>query len=140
MRRRNLIVLAFVFASGFWAGLDWAAADEAPADRVVVMYFHRTQRCPTCQTMGAYSEEAVKDGFADAVKAGKVSFHFINFQDEANAEFTKSYEIEGPALIVTKVRGGKVDEFKNLKDIWTKVRDKAAFLKYVRDAIAGYQK
>jgi len=61
-----------------------AKAPVVPADRVVVMYFHRTQRCPTCRKMGGYSEEAVKTGFAKLMKQGKVEFHFINFQDEKN--------------------------------------------------------
>ena len=41
-----------------------AVAADAPADRVVVMYFHRVPGCATCQKMAAYSEEAVKKGFA----------------------------------------------------------------------------
>ena len=72
------------------------------------MYFHRTQRCPTCLKMGSYSEEAVKTGFADEIKKGQVAFHFIDFQDEKNARYTKGYEISGPALIVAKISDNKV--------------------------------
>ena len=73
-----------------------------PADRVVVMYFHRTQRCPTCLRMGSYSEEAVKKGFAKQIKDGTVEFHYIDFQDEKNAALTKGYKVGGPTLIVAK--------------------------------------
>lgn len=117
-----------------------AAAADAPGDRVVVMYFHRTQRCPTCLKMGGYSEEAVKTGFAKQVKAGTVEFHYIDFQDKKNAALTKGYGITGPSLIVAKVAGNKVKEFKNLADIWTHVGDKPAFLKYVGDNVAAYLK
>ena len=59
---------------------DPAKADKpaaTPADRVVVMYFHRTQRCPTCQRMGSYSEEAVVKGVcqADQGRHGRVPLH-----------------------------------------------------------------
>lgn len=116
------------------------AAEEAPTDRVVVMYFHRTQRCPTCLKMGGYSEEAVKKGFADEIKAGKVSFHFIDFQDEKNQKFTQGYKVEGPTLIVAQVSGGKVKRYKRLDEIWMKVRDKADFLDYVRNEVKEYLK
>lgn len=79
-----------------------------PADRVVVMYFHRTQRCPTCLRMGSYSEEAVKTGFAREIKAREVEFHYVDFQDERNAALTKGYKVGGPTLIVVKVVKNKV--------------------------------
>ena len=117
-----------------------ASAADAPKDRVVVMYFHRTQRCPTCLKMGSYTEEAVKKGFAKEIKTGTVSLHFIDFQDEKNAAFTKAYGISGPTLIVAKARGEKVAEYKNLKEMWTKVRDKDSFVEYVQTNVKSYTK
>lgn len=112
----------------------------APADRVVVMYFHRTQRCPTCLRMGSYSEEAVVKGFAKEIKNRTVEFHYVDFQDEKNAALTKGYKVGGPTLIVAQVVGNKVKTYKNLTEIWAKNRDKDVFLKYVRDNVAAYQK
>lgn len=112
----------------------------APADRVVVMYFHRTQRCPTCLKMGSYSEEAVVKGFPREIKEGTVAFHYVDFQDEKNAALTKGYKVGGPTLIVAHIVGNKVKEAENLTEIWTKNRDKDVFLKYVRDNVAAYQK
>lgn len=112
----------------------------APADRVVVMYFHRTQRCPTCLRMGGYSEEAVVKGFPQQIKDRTVEFRYIDFQDEKNAALTKGYKIGGPSLIVVKIVKNKAVKVKNLKEIWTKNRDKDVFLKYVRDNVAAYQK
>jgi thiol-disulfide isomerase/thioredoxin len=111
-----------------------------PADRVVVMYFHRTQRCPTCRRMGAYSEEAVKKGFAKDVKKGVVEFHYIDFQDEKNAAYAKGYKVTGPTLVVAQIVGNKVKGYKNLEEIWEKNGDKDEFLKYVRDNVVAYQK
>lgn len=118
----------------------WVSAADAPKDRVVVMYFHRTQRCPTCLKMGSYSEEAVKTGFANQVGEGKVAFHYIDFQDQRNAAFTDGYGVTGPTLIVAKVSGDKVAEYKNLKEIWAKVRDKGTFVEYVAGNVRDYLK
>jgi hypothetical protein len=111
-----------------------------PADRVVVMYFHRTQRCPTCLKMGGYSEEAVQTGFAKQIKEGKVEFHYIDFQDKKNEALTKGYQVSGPTLIVAKVLDSKVTDRKNLKEMWTKVRDKAEFTEYVQNNVKDYLK
>lgn len=136
MKRCAIAVLLVVCAAAAYASTALAA--DRPADRVVAMYFHRTQRCPTCLKMGSYSEEAVKKGFAEQVKKGSVEFHYVDFQDEKNAALTKGYKISGPALIVANVKEGKVADFKDLKDIWTKVREKDEFLKYVRENVEAY--
>jgi hypothetical protein len=121
---------------------ELAAAADAPKtppkDRVVAMYFHRTQRCPTCRRMGSYAEEAIKAGFAQQLKDRTVEFHYIDFQNKKNAAYTKAYKVTGPALIVAKVKDSKVAEFKDLKDIWSNVNDKKAFMKYVQDQIKAY--
>lgn len=116
-------------------------AADAPKDRVVVMYFHRTERCPTCRTMGSYSEEAVTTAFAEEIKKGQVAFHFIDFEAEKNARYAKAYDISGPALIVAKIADNKVASYQDLNDIWLKVRDKPAFLRYVQENVkAGLAK
>ena len=74
--------------------------------------------------MGSYSEEAIKTGLAKQVKEGTVEFHYVDFQDKKNAALAKGYKISAPALVVAKVKENKVIEYKDLKDIWTKVGEK----------------
>ena len=135
-----VVVLMSLHSVPAAAAEEKAGMKKPPADRVVAMYFHRTQRCPTCLKMGSYSEEAVKKGLPKQVKEGSVEFHYVDFQDKKNAALTKGYKISGPALVVAKVRENKVKEYKNLKDIWTKVREKPAFIKYVRENVEAYLK
>lgn len=116
------------------------AKTDTPANRVVVMYFHRVPGCPTCQKMRGYTQEAVKGAFAKEIKDGKVELHYINFEDQKNATLTKGYKVSGPSLIVARVAGNKVAEYKSLTEMWSKVGDKDEFLKYVRDNVTAYQK
>ena len=117
-----------------------ATAADAPKDRVVVMYFHRTERCPTCKKMGSYAEETVKSEFKKQLKEGSVEFHFIDFELKKNERISKGYRVEEPALIVSKIKDNKVAKFTNLEDIWGKVGEKPAFMKYVRDSVATHSK
>ncbi|MCL4204572.1 MAG: hypothetical protein KJ000_18960 [Pirellulaceae bacterium] len=111
---------------------------EPPVDRVLVMYFHRTERCPTCRRMGDYSMEAVKSGFAEQVQAGTVAFHFVDFENPRNAALAKGYKIEGPTLIVAKIHDNKVTAYGNLDEIWTTVADKPAFFRYVQNNVTAF--
>jgi hypothetical protein len=142
MNRLFIAVFAVVSVAANFTPTALAAEQPAkrPADRVVAMYFHRTQRCPTCLKMGSYSEEAIKKGFTKQVKEGSVEFHYVDFQDKKNAALAKAYKVSGPALVVAKVKENKVKEYKDLKDIWTKVREKPEFLKYVRENVEAYLK
>ena len=139
MRRIVTVVFAVVTA-GFLASMyaGRASAADVPVDRVMALYFHRTQRCPTCLKMGSYSEEAVKTGFPRQLQAGTLGFYYVDFQDPRNAALTKGYGVTGPTLIVARVANGKVVQVTNLKDIWAKAADKPAFIQYVQDNVAAF--
>jgi thiol-disulfide isomerase/thioredoxin len=139
MRRVVLAVVGIAVLLGFVLSQAAVAADP-PADRVVVMYFHRTNPCPTCQKMSSYTEEAVNAAFADQLKNGKVEYHYIDFQDEKNDALVKGYKVDRPTLIVAQVVGNKVQNQQNLKEMWTLVRDKDEFVDYVQKNVKGYLK
>ncbi len=135
--KRIAVSLLSVMTVGFFVTLTATTtqAADAPKDRVIAMYFHRTQRCPTCQKMGSYSEEAVKAAFAKELKTGQVAFYFIDFEDAKNARYSKAYDVSGPALIVAKIADNKVASYRNLEEIWSHVDDKAKFLSYVQENV-----
>jgi glutaredoxin len=119
-----------------------AAFAEQPADlpehRVVAMYFHRTQRCPTCRRISAYIDEAIKTGFAKELKQNTVSLHLIDYQNRKNAKYVKAYKIEAPTLVLADVHRGKVTTWRAMPKVWSFVAKKKDFLKYVQDGVHGY--
>jgi hypothetical protein len=82
----------------------------------------------------------VKQKFADQLKDGTIEFHFVDFEQKKNAKLVKGYKVADPALIISKIVGNKVKEFKDLEDIWTKVQKKPEFLEYVQKNVANYRK
>lgn len=130
---------------GSWQAAQQAVAAEtaaAPAakvpHRVVAIYFHRTQRCPTCKRISAYIEESVKSGFTKQIKDGQVSVHLIDFQNPKNQKYTRHYNISGPTLVLADVHDGKLSAWKPMPKVWSLVAKKAAFFKYVQDGVRGY--
>lgn len=109
-----------------------------PKHQVVARYFHRTQRCPTCQKISALIEEAVQAGFADDLKSGKVKLQMVDYQDARNQEVTATYKISDPMLVILDVRDGKVVEWKSAPKVWALFLKKDVFTKYVQDEMHAH--
>jgi hypothetical protein len=133
----SLLLLLVTLAAARPAPAQSGSA-PAPKHRVAAIYFHRTERCPTCQMIGTYIEESIKTGFAEQLKDKSVSVHLIDFQDKKNAKYTKSYKITGPTLVLVNVKKGKVAEWKPMPKVWSLVAKKPEFFKYVQDGVHEY--
>ncbi|QEG37071.1 nitrophenyl compound nitroreductase subunit ArsF family protein [Bythopirellula goksoeyrii] len=111
---------------------------KSPEHQVVAIYFHRTQRCPTCKRIGAMAEEAVTKGFEKEVENRTVEFHYIDFQDEKNAELAKKYGIETPTLVMINVFEGETVCLTSMPKVWQLVGKPDDFRAYVQDGVARY--
>jgi hypothetical protein len=115
-----------------------AADADLPAAGVVVTYFYGGKRCSTCVKIESYAEEAVAQGFPDAVADGTVHWRTVNTDEAANKHFVERYDLFAKELIVSRCAGGKEVDWDSLDEIWTRVGDKADFLAYVRGAVAEH--
>jgi len=110
----------------------------APSHQVIACYFHRTVRCPTCRTISAYIEEAVRSGFAAQLQDGSVKLAMVDFQDAKNQTYTRAYHITGPTLVLMDVKDGKVVAWKPAPKVWSLVARKDEFFKYVQGEVQSY--
>jgi len=115
------------------------AADQAqsnvPDRQIIVCYFHRTVRCPTCLKIGAAIEQVVQAKFAEQLRAGTVRLKFVDFQNPKNKKIAEAYHITGPTLVILDVHGGKVSSWKTAPKVWSLVGKWDAFYRYVEDEI-----
>jgi thiol-disulfide isomerase/thioredoxin len=133
----SLLLLLATLAAARPASAE-SGSVPAPKHRVAAVYFHRTERCPTCRMIGDYIEESIKTEFAEQLKDKSVSVHLIDYQDKKNAKYTKSYKITGPTLVLVNVEEGKVTEWKPMPKVWSLVAKKPEFFKYVQDGVHEY--
>ncbi|WP_145298815.1 nitrophenyl compound nitroreductase subunit ArsF family protein [Crateriforma conspicua] len=138
MGRNCWIICLLVISSWGTQNAMSQAPVKSPPDRVIAMYFHRTQRCPTCKMMGGYSEQAVTKGFAKQLADGSVEFRMIDYEKKENAALAQAYKVKGPALIVAQIRSDKVRQYKDLEKIWSLVREKDKFIAYVQSNVKEY--
>ncbi|MFH0968348.1 MAG: nitrophenyl compound nitroreductase subunit ArsF family protein [Methanobacteriota archaeon] len=69
-------------------------------EKVEIYYFHPTNGCRSCSTVGDFAEETVKTYFPNEIKSKKLVFNHINYQDSSNAELVKQYEVTGSSLMI----------------------------------------
>ncbi len=100
--------------------------------KVVAFYFHGNFRCRTCRTIEAYSEEAITKGFADEIGSGRLAWQAINVEEPENRHFVEDFKLFSKSLVLADYRDGKIVRHENLQQVWQLVRDKEAFVEYVR--------
>lgn len=138
------MLLVAVLAVGGVVSTGTPVAEEeqvkTPEHQVVAVYFHRTQRCPTCKRIGALAEEAVTKGFEKEAKSRAVEFHFVDFQDEKNAKLAREYGIDAPTLAIVNVFEGDTVCWTSMPKVWQLVGKPDEFRTYVHVGVARYLK
>jgi hypothetical protein len=121
---------------GFAISPGATATDAAtPQDGLVVYYFHSNTRCPTCQSIESQAKETVETDFASQLKSGAVIWKILNYEQPANADLAKKFEVQMPVVVLAKMKAGQLEKWKRLDQVWALVGDKPAFAKFVRDEI-----
>ncbi len=108
------------------------------ASKIVAYYFHRTKRCPTCMKLEQYSDEAIRQGFGDALKTGRLEWKSVNIDESTNQHFEEDYQLYSQSLVLVHIVDGKQKSWRNLEKIWELVGVKEAFMTYVREELTAY--
>ncbi len=105
-----------------------------PADRVDVVYFYRTPRCPRCIQAEESINYTVETYFVDELASGKVTFQVLNLQDEENAAIVNKYRAYTSSLFINTIRDG-TDHIEEVPYIWLLLGNDEAFTEAVRSKI-----
>lgn len=115
-------------------------AVKAMNTKVIAYYFHGTFRCTTCRTIERYSKEAIEKYFAKELKNGTLEFKPINVEEPENRHYILNYQLFTRSLVLVRYKDDKQEEWKNLTEIWSYVRNKEKFYQYVKDEIENFLK
>jgi hypothetical protein len=119
------------------------AKKESPAfeiKKLVVYYFHGSARCRTCTKFETLTKEVMDESFADEVKKGRVEFRAVNVDDKENEHYVRDYQLYSRSVVLSDTKDGKQVGWKNLEEIWNKVRDEEIYKNYIRDEVASVLK
>jgi len=118
-----------------------AAGPSSASDlrHVVIYYFHRTVRCPSCERIEEWTEAALRPSFAAALETGALEWRTVNLDEPANMHFERDYDLAMQSVVISEVRGGKEVRWKNLERVWDMLDDEPGFTRYVQDEIRIYE-
>jgi hypothetical protein len=123
-------------SGGMTATSDGAAESQTVSNALMVYYFHGNTRCPTCRAIESQSQATVQSDFAPQAKSGEVAWRILNYEQPAGAELAKKFGVAMPVVVLARMKGGRIEDWKRLDRVWALVGNKPAFAEYVRDEIA----
>jgi hypothetical protein len=112
---------------------EQASIRDAEADGVVAFYFHGNVRCATCRKIEAYTDEAIRAGFAEALENGTLTWSVVNVDEPDNKHFVEDFELVTRSVVLVEYSDGEVVRWRNLDKVWQLVRSKDGFVEYVQD-------
>lgn len=125
-----------------WAGLALAAppqpATATGTDQVVLYYFHRTLRCQTCRLIEDLAGFAVTQNLFKEIEAETLVWRPVNVDQPENAHFLADFKLETQALVLVAYQGGRLQDWRNLEEVWNLHGDPAAFDVYVLNAVKAF--
>lgn len=104
---------------------------DASESKIIVYYFHRTYRCPSCLQIEAWSFDAIQESFAQALEQGRIIWETIDVDKPENSHFIREYQVSTQSLIIVEMTGKKQKRYKNLEKVWEYLPDQQAFYEYV---------
>lgn len=123
---------------GGLAATPAAAAKSANIDNgLIVYYFHSNTRCPTCQAIESQSHDAVQADFAAPLGRGEIVWKTLNYEQPAAEALAKKFDVQMPVVVLARMKGGQLQEWKRLDQVWALVGKKADFAAYIREEVQG---
>jgi hypothetical protein len=125
-------LLALILVAAAMAALSLPVVRSSSTDGIELLYFHRTDRCQSCNNAEQYARDTLNTNFPDQLKSGTLSIQSIDYQkDRAMAE-KYGVNMQGLKLKITK--NGQ-ETVKDVSEIWAYVRDKNAYMSYLQDVL-----
>lgn len=112
-----------------------AEAGAELANGLVVYYFHSNTRCPTCEAIESQSHDVVHSSFAAPLKRGEMAWKVLNYEAPSGARLAGKFDVIMPVVVLARMHGGQIGDWKRLDEVWPLVGDKPAFAKFVRAEI-----
>jgi len=105
----------------------------AAGEEVVAYYMHPAIPCVTCNQIKAAARKVVHEGFAEALKAGRLRWQKVNFSEEE--ALAKRYNVASSVVVVVRRRDGADTGFERLDKVWPLADKPRELAAYIHDAV-----
>ncbi len=107
---------------------------------VLILQFHRTERCKFCNDMEAHTNEVLNLFFQDDLQNGKIVFRQINMELPRYEGLRKKYNLFTSTLVLIKLSEGKESRWKILTEAWHLTDKKQEFIQMFQGELIKFRK
>jgi hypothetical protein len=107
MKTISILFMIVMFGSMSAGHAQNKAKTATPAAKIEILYFHATNRCPTCLAVENNAKKTIDENFKTEVTNGTIKFVSLNIDDKANKPLVDKYEVAFSTLLIIKKTGGK---------------------------------
>ncbi|MDD5590682.1 MAG: nitrophenyl compound nitroreductase subunit ArsF family protein [Dehalococcoidales bacterium] len=104
------------------------------ANRVDLVYFHRTNRCYSCNWAEAETRYTLEAYFQEELNSGKITFESIDVQEGSNAAIIEKYGAYTSQLFINTVIDN-TDHIEHISEIWQLIGDEEGFILFMETRI-----
>ncbi len=104
------------------------------ANRVDLVYFHRTNRCYSCNLAEAATRYTLEAYFQEELDSGKITFQSVDVQKSADSTLVAKYGAYTSQLFINTVIDN-ADHIEHISEIWQLIGDEEGFILFMRTKI-----
>jgi len=104
----------------------------------IVYYFSVGKECSTCEQIEAFTQEALKTGFSDALTSGEIQWRTADMDKPEHEHFATDYSLYTKSIVLVAIEDGEHGRWENLEKVWDHVYDKPTFIAYIRERLAAF--
>jgi len=101
---KTLVLLAI---SVLMFSSSWSQTEQKKNTKLLVYYFHITNRCQTCTKIEAVTKKILEEQYSKQIENGTIVFKSFNVDLPENADMVKKYQAYGATLAFTYIVTGK---------------------------------
>lgn len=98
-----------------------------PKTKLLVYYFHITNRCQTCTTIEATTRKVLLDNFKAELDSAVIVFSTFNVDSAVNEAISKKYDAYGATLALTQLTDGKEKIVDVTNFAFSKINNESSF-------------
>ena len=136
--KKIILILVVLFTCTFSFAQD--QGQTTGKEKLLVYYFHLTNRCPTCIKIEATTQKVLKENFNTEMENGTIVFKSFNVEVPENKTISEKYQAYGATLALTKLTNGKeqIEDMTNFA--FTKIHNEEAFIEDLKNQIEEFLK
>ena len=109
--------------------------------KLLVYYFHITDRCNTCRSIEAVTIKVLNENFKNELDSEIIVFKTFNVEYPENKYICEKYQAYGATLALTKVEFGAEVQIEDMSNFaFSKIHTEELFTKGLKDKINEFIK